>query len=75
MPQSYIAIAGLALAAPGLIDLWPSAEGSHTEFLISLIAVLVIGAVLFFDAALSASTRLVHQKARSTGSSRSSAFL
>ena len=74
MPQCYIAIAGLALAAPGLIDLWPSAEGSHTEFLISLVVVLAIGMMLI-DAALSASTRLVHQKARSAGSSRSSAFL
>lgn len=43
-----IAIAGRALAVPGLIDLWPRAEGSHTEFLISLIVVLTIGAVLFF---------------------------
>lgn len=43
-----IAIAGLALAVPGLIDLWPRAEDSHTEFVISLVLVLVIGAVLFF---------------------------
>ncbi|OHF41042.1 hypothetical protein [Corynebacterium sp. HMSC074A01] len=42
-----IAIAGLALAVPGLIDLWPRADDSHTEFWISLVVVLAIGAVLF----------------------------
>ena len=41
-----IAIAGLALAVPGLIDLWPRAEDSHTEFWVSLVIVLAIGAVL-----------------------------